>query len=120
VNPLNPSLLRAIRISAFCIFLIVFVPIVIIYASLLTHYDLEDLSSSRLQAAFIPFLLWFPYFWVFWRLRDSADAEKVKRALAHAVSWGWVGRGRPVCSDWDLLPGQVVGLRRHLPPVVTE
>jgi type IV pilus assembly protein PilA len=91
VNPVNPTWLRAVRISAFCIFLAIFVPMVLMYASLLTHYDPEDSSSSRLQWAFIPFLLWFPYFWVFWQSRDITDAGRVKKALAHAVSWGSFG-----------------------------
>ncbi len=59
--------------------------------SLLTHYDSEDSSRSRRQWAFIPFLLWFPYFWVFWQLRDITDAGRVKKALAQAVSRGSFG-----------------------------
>lgn len=91
VNQVNPSWLRAVRISAFCIFLVIFVPMALMYASLLTHYDPEDSSSSRLWWAFPPFLLWFPYFWVFWRLRHITDAGRVKKALAQAVSWGSFG-----------------------------
>jgi len=91
VNPLSPSWLRAVRISAFCIFLVIFIVVVRGYASLLTHYDPEDSSSSRLRWAFIPSLLWFPYFWVFWRLRDVTDVGRVKKALAQAVSWGLFG-----------------------------
>jgi hypothetical protein len=91
VNPLNPSWLRAVRISAFCIFSVIFIVVVRMYASLLTHYDPEDSSSSRLLSAFIPSLLWFPYFWVFWRLRDITEAKRVKKALALAVSWGSFG-----------------------------
>jgi hypothetical protein len=94
VNQVNPSWLRAVRISAFCIFLVIFVAMALMYASLLTHYDLEDSSGSRLGWAFLPFLLWFPYFWMFWRLRDITDAgsvKNVKKALAQAVSWGSFG-----------------------------
>lgn len=91
MNLLNPSWLRAVRISAFCIFLVIFVAVVRMYASLLTHYDPEDSLSSRLRWAFIPFLLWFPYFWVFWRLRGTTDAGRVQKALAQAVSWGSFG-----------------------------
>jgi len=61
------------------------------YASLLTHYDPNDSSSSRLQWAFIPSLLWVPYLWVFWQLREITDADRVKKALAQAVSWGAFG-----------------------------
>jgi hypothetical protein len=91
VNPVNLPWLRALRTSSFCIFLAIFVPMVVMYASLLTHYDLQDSSSDRLQWAFIPFLLWFPYFWVFWQLRDITDFERFKKALAVAVSWGSFG-----------------------------
>ena len=91
MNPLNPSWLRAVRILAACIFLAIFIVVVRMYAFLLTHYDPEDSSSSRLQWAFIPSLLWFPYFWVFWRLRDITDAQRLKKALALAVSWGSLG-----------------------------
>lgn len=91
VNPLSPSWLRAVRISAFCIFLVIFLVVVRMYASLLMHYDPEDSTNSRLQWAFLPSLLWFPYFWVFWQLRDITDAERVKKALAQAVSWGSFG-----------------------------
>lgn len=91
MNALNRSWLRAVRISAFCIFLIIFIVMVRMYASLLTHYDPEDSTSSRLQWAFPPSLLSVPYFWVFWRLRDISDAKRVKKALALAVSWGSLG-----------------------------
>ena len=91
VNPLNPSWLRAVRISAFCIFLVIFIAVVRVDVPLLTHYDPKDSSSSRLQWAFLPSLLWFPYFWVFWRLRDITDDKRVKNALALAVSWGSFG-----------------------------
>jgi hypothetical protein len=82
---------RAVRISAFCILLVIFIVVVRMYASLLTHYDLQDSTGLRLQWAFIPSLLWVPYFWVFWRLCDVTDAERVKKALANAVSWGSLG-----------------------------
>src|ERR1700686_5647989 len=88
---MNPYWLRAVRISAFCIFLVIFVPMTLMYGSLLTHYDPADSSSSRLQWAFFPFLLWFPYFQVFWRLRDISDSERVKKALAQSVAWGSFG-----------------------------
>jgi len=91
VNALNRSWLRAVRISAFCIFLVIFIVMVRMYASLLTHYDPEDSTSSRLQWAFPPALLFVPYFWVFWRLRDISDAKRVKKALAVAVNWGSLG-----------------------------
>lgn len=91
MNALNRSWLRAVRISAFCIFLVIFIVMVRMYASLLTHYDPDDSTSSRLQWAFPPSLLSVPYFWVFWRLRDISDAKRVKKALALAVSWGSLG-----------------------------
>lgn len=91
INSMNPYWLRAARISAFCIFLLVFVPMTLMYGSLLTHYDPADSSSSRLQWAFFPFLLWLPYFWVFWRLRDISDSKRLKQALAQGVSWGSFG-----------------------------
>lgn len=91
MNALNRFWLRAVRISAFCIFLVIFIVVVRMYASLLTHYDPQDSTSSRLQWAFPPSLLWVPYFWVFWRLRDVSDAKRVKKALAVAVSWGSLG-----------------------------
>ena len=61
------------------------------YGSLLTHYDPADSSSERLQWGFLPFLLWLPYFQVFWRLRDIGDSERVKKALAQSVAWGFFG-----------------------------
>jgi hypothetical protein len=91
VNPLNPSWLRAVRISAFCISLIIFVAVVRMNVSLLTHYDPEDSSAARLRWAFLPSLLWFPYFWAFWRLRDITEAGRIKNALALAVSWSSLG-----------------------------
>jgi hypothetical protein len=90
-NLMNPYWLRAVRISAFCIFVVIFVPMVLMYGSLMTHYDPADSSSSRMQWAFLPFLLWFPYFRVFWRLRDLSDSERVKKALAQGVAWGLFG-----------------------------
>ena len=91
INPMNPYWLRAVRISAFCIFLVIFVPMALMYGSLLTHYDPADSSSERLQWGFLPFLLWLPYFQVFWRLRDIGDSERVKKALAQSVAWGFFG-----------------------------
>ena len=91
MNRLNPYWLRVVRISAFCIFLVIFVPMALMYGSLLTHYDPADSSSERLQWGFFPFLLWLPYFQVFWRLRDISDSEKVKKALAQSVAWGFFG-----------------------------
>jgi len=91
INPMNPYWLRAVRISAFCIFLMIFVPMALMYGSLLTHYDPADSSSSRLQWAFFPFLLWLPYFRVFWQLRDTGDSERIKKALAQSVAWGLFG-----------------------------
>jgi hypothetical protein len=88
---MNPYWLRAVRISALCMFLVIFVPMTLMYGSLLTHYDPADRSSERLQWAFFPFLLWFPYFQVFWRLRDISDSERVKKALAQSVAWGSFG-----------------------------
>lgn len=88
---MNPYWARATRISAFCIFLLIFVPMALTYVSLLMHYDPADSSSSRLQWAFFPFLLSFPYFRVFWRLRDIGDSAKVKKALAQSVAWGSFG-----------------------------
>jgi hypothetical protein len=87
---MNPYWLRAVRISALCMFLMIFAPRTLMYGSLLTHYDPADSSSERLQWAFFPFLLWFPYFQVFWRLRDISDSERVKKALARLeASPGW-------------------------------
>ena len=91
MNPMNPYWLRAVRISAFCIFLVIFVPMALMYGSLLTHYDPADSSSERLQWGFLPSLLWLPYFRVFWRLRDISDSGKVKKALAQSVAWGSFG-----------------------------
>jgi hypothetical protein len=91
VNRVNPPWLRAVRTSAFCIFLAIFVPMVLMYTSLVTHYDPEDSSGSRLGWAFIPFLLWLPYFRVYWQLRDISNSERVKKGLAVAVSWGLFG-----------------------------
>jgi hypothetical protein len=88
---MNPYWLRAVRFSAFCIFLVIFVAMALMYGSLLTHYDPADSSSSRLQWAFFPSLLWFPYFRVFLRLRDIRDSERVKKALAQSVAWGSFG-----------------------------
>ena len=88
---MNPYWARAVRISAFCIFLLIFVPMALMYVSLLTHYDPADSSISRLQWAFFPLLLSFPYFRVFWRLRDISDSAKVKNALAQSVAWGSFG-----------------------------
>lgn len=91
MNPINPHCLRPVRISAFCIFLAIFVPMALMYGSLLTHYDPVDSSGERLQWGFLPFLLWLPYFQVFWRLRDISDSERVKKALAQSVAWGLFG-----------------------------
>jgi hypothetical protein len=88
---MNPYWLRAVRISALCMFLVIFVLMTLMYGSLLTHYDPADSSSERLQWAFFPFLLWFPYFQVFWRLRDFSDSERVKKTLAQSVAWGSFG-----------------------------
>ncbi|MGZ7056268.1 MAG: hypothetical protein ACXVK3_12125 [Candidatus Angelobacter sp.] len=88
---MNSYWLRAVRLSAFCIFLVIFVPMALMYGSLLTHYDPVDSSGERLQWGFLPFLLWLPYFQVFWRLRDISDSEKVKKALAQSVAWGFFG-----------------------------
>jgi hypothetical protein len=49
MNPTNPHRLRAVRISAFCIFLVIFVPMALMYGSLLTHYDPVDSSGERLH-----------------------------------------------------------------------
>jgi membrane protease YdiL (CAAX protease family) len=84
---MDPHCLRAVRISAFCIFSLIFVPMALMYGSLLTHYDPVDSSGERLQWGFLPFLLWLPYFQVFWRLRDISDSERVKKALAQSVAW---------------------------------
>jgi hypothetical protein len=91
LSPLNGTWLRAVRISAFCIFVAIFVPVVLMYASLLTHYDPKDSSGPRLGWAFLLLVSWFPYFWVFWRLRDATDALRVKKTLAHALAWGSFG-----------------------------
>ena len=107
INSMNPYWLRAVRISAFCIFLVIAVPMVLMYGSLLTHYDPADSSSSRLQWAFLPFLFWLPYFRVFWRLRDLSDSERVKKALAQGVAWGLFGalgasaQALALCSEKD-------------------
>jgi len=37
-NLMNPYWLRAVRISAFCIFLVIFVAMALMYGSLLIHY----------------------------------------------------------------------------------
>ena len=91
IRPMNPYWLRIVRILAFCIFLSIFLPMALMYGSLLTHYDLADSSGERLQWGFIPFLLWLPYFQVFWRLRDIGDSKRVKKALAKSVAWGFFG-----------------------------
>jgi hypothetical protein len=88
---MDPHCLRAVRISAFCIFSLIVVPMALMYGSLLTHYDPVDSSGERLQWGFLPFLLWLPYFQVFWRLRDISDSERVKKALAQSVAWGFFG-----------------------------
>ena len=75
--------LRAIRISAFCVFVVFF--IFIVWSTV--HY----LISSPFVC-----LIWFPYFWVFWQLRDVAEAQRVKKALANAVAWGSFGAGMSV------------------------
>jgi hypothetical protein len=43
---MDPHCLRAVRISAFCIFLMIFVPMALMYVSLLTHYDPVDSSGE--------------------------------------------------------------------------
>ena len=91
MNSLNRPYLRAVRISAFCIFLAILIVVVRTYVSLLTHYDPQDSTSLRLQWALLPSLLWFPYFWVFWCLRDISETKSVKESLALAVSWSSLG-----------------------------
>lgn len=88
---LNRRWLWVVRISTFCIFVALLVCIAPSDVSLITHYDPQDSSESRLRWAILPSLLWFPYFWVFWRVRDITDASRVKKALAHGVAWGSVG-----------------------------
>jgi len=80
-----------VRVSAFAIFGAIFVRVVLMYASLLGQYDPQDSSGLRLRWALPVLLSWFPYFWVFWRLRNATDAVRVKRALADAVAWGSCG-----------------------------
>jgi hypothetical protein len=39
---------------------------------------------------FLPifFPLWFPYIWAFWQSGPKADAERIKKGIALALSWG--------------------------------
>ena len=116
INPMNPYWLRVVRILAFCIFLLILLPMALMYGSLLTHYDPADSSGERLQWGFLPFLLWLPYFQVFWRLRDISDSKKVKNALAQSVAWGFFGALGPsgaalaLISEKDWTTAVIVGV----------
>ena len=59
---------------------------ILYFRRLLHFYCLEHHTLRRL----LPFvcLIWFPYFWVFWQLRDVAEAQTVKKALATLLLGG--------------------------------
>lgn len=88
MNSLNRSWLRAVRISALCIFLATFVPFVAQLLMKRSALNPEDADAPL--GLFLSFFLslWLPYLWVFWRLRDIHNAKRIKQALAQVVSWG--------------------------------
>lgn len=79
VLQLNRSSLRAVRLSAICSLLGILIPSYVLL--------LRDEVAFEPLAIIVLSPLWLPYLWVWWRLRQTSEARRAKKALALAVVW---------------------------------
>lgn len=74
--------LRFVRLSSICSVLFILIPP---YFLLLLHFNREDASNLLVPIWLFP--VWLPHLLVWWRLRQTSDPRRVKKALALAVVW---------------------------------